>query len=52
MDSNLNHRIVKHHKKSGLFSDFDYGFRSSQSTLDLLTVVSDRAAGAFDRSVT
>ena len=32
------------------FSDFQYGFRSSQSTADLLTVVSDRVARAFNRS--
>ena len=32
------------------FSDFQYGFRSSQLTADLLTVVSDRIAGAFNRS--
>ena len=32
------------------FSDFQYGFRSSQSTADLLTVVSDRIARAFKRS--
>ena len=32
------------------FSDFKYGFRSSQSTADLLTVVSDRVARAFNRS--
>ena len=32
------------------FSDFQYGFRSSQSTADLLTVVSDRIAWAFNRS--
>ena len=32
------------------FSDFQYGFRSSQSTADLLTVVSDRITGAFNRS--
>ena len=32
------------------FSDFQYGFRSSGSTADLLTVVSDRIAGAFKRS--
>ena len=31
-------------------SDFQYGFRSSQSTADLLTVVSDRIARAFNRS--
>ena len=33
-----------------LFSDFQYGFRSSRSTADLLTVVSDRIAKAFNRS--
>ena len=32
------------------FSDFQYGFRSSRSTADLLTVVSDRIARAFNRS--
>ena len=31
------------------FFDFQYGFRSSRSTVDLLTVVSDRTANAFDR---
>ena len=34
------------------FSDFRYGFRPSQSTPDLLTLVSDRIAMAFNRSVT
>ena len=29
------------------FSDFQYGFRSSRSTADLLTVVSDRIARAI-----
>ena len=32
------------------FSDFQYVFRSFQSTADLLTVVSDRIARAFNRS--
>ena len=32
------------------FSDFQYGFRSSQSTGDILRVVSDRIARAFNRS--
>ena len=36
--------------KCGLFSDFQYGFRSSRLTADLLTVASDRIARAFDRS--
>ena len=46
----VNNRIVDHLEKSGLFSDFQYGFRSSRSTADLLTVVSDRIARAFNRS--
>ena len=32
------------------FFDFQYGFRSFQSTANLLTVVSDRIARAFSRS--
>ena len=46
----VNNRIVHHLGKCGLFSDFQYGVRSSQSTADLLTVVSDRIARAFNRS--
>ena len=33
------------------FSDFQYGFRSSRSTADLLTAASDGIARAFNRSV-
>ena len=32
------------------FSDFQYGFRSSQSTADLLTVIFDRIVRVFNRS--
>ena len=46
----INNRIVDHLEKCGLFSDIQYGFRPSQSTTDLLTVVSDRMARAFNRS--
>ena len=46
----VNNRIVDHLEKYGLFSDFQYGFRCSRSTADLLTVVSDRIARAFNRS--
>ena len=46
----VNNRIVDHLEKRCLFSDFQYGFRSSRSTADLLTVVSDRIARAFNRS--
>ena len=46
----VNNRIVDHLDISGLFSDFQYGFRSSRSTADLLTAVSHRLARAFNRS--
>ena len=46
----VNNRIVDHLEKCGLFSDFNYGFRSSRSTADLLLVVSDRIARGFNRS--
>ena len=45
----VNNRIVDHLEKCDLFSDFQYGFRSSRSTVDLLTVTSDRVARAFNR---
>ena len=32
----VNNGIVDHLEKCGLFSDFQYGFRSSRSTADLL----------------
>ena len=40
----VNNRIVDHVEKCGLFSNFQYGFRPSRPTADLLTVVSDRIA--------
>ena len=46
----VNNRIVDHLEKCGLFSDFQHGFRSSQSTADLLTVASDRTARAFNKT--
>ena len=49
-EKHVNNRIVDHLEKRGLFSDFHYGFMSSRSTADLLTVVSDRIARAFNRS--
>ena len=36
----VNNRIVDHLEKCDLFSDFQYGFRSSQSTADLLSCIS------------
>ena len=41
-DKPVNNRIVDHLTKYGLFSDFQYGFRSSQSTTNLLIVLCDR----------
>ena len=46
----VNNRVVDHLEKCGLFSDFQYVFRSFRSTTDLVVVVSDRIAGAFNRS--
>ena len=46
----VNNRIVDHLEKWALFSDFQYGFRSSRSTADLLTVVSDSIARSFNMS--
>ena len=46
----VNNRIVDHLEKCCLFPDFQYGFRSSRSTANLLTVASDRIARAFNRS--
>ena len=48
----INNRIVDHLEKCGLFSDFQYGFRSSQPTADLLAVVTDRIDRSFNRSGT
>ena len=49
-EKHVNNRIVDHLEKCGLFSDFQCGFMASRSTADLLTVVSDRIARAFNRS--
>ena len=46
----VNNRIVDHLEKCGLFSDFQYGFRSSRLNAVLLTVISDKIAKAFNRS--
>ena len=47
-----NNMIVDQFEKCDLFSDFQYGFSSSRSAADLLTVVSDIIARAFNRSGT
>ena len=46
----VNNRIVDHLENCGLFSDFQYGFGSSRSSADLLTVVSDEIVRVFNRS--
>ena len=46
----VNNRTIDHLEKCGIFYDFQDGLMSSQSTADLLTVVSDRIARAFNRS--
>ena len=46
----VNNKIADPPEKCGLFSDFQYGFGSSRSTADLLTVISDRISWAFNRS--
>ena len=43
-------RIVDHLERCDLFSDFEYGVRSSLSTADLLTVVSNRITWTFNSS--
>ena len=48
----VNNRIVDHLEKCDLFSDIQYGFRSSRPTANLMTVVSDRIARAFNSSQT
>ena len=45
----VNNRIVDHLENCGLFSAFQYGFRSFRSSADLPTVVFDRIARAFNR---
>ena len=44
-----NNRLVDHLEKCDFFSDFQYAFRSSRLTADLLRVVSDRIARTFNR---
>ena len=46
----VSNRIVDHVEKCSFFFNFQYGFRSSQLNANLLTVVFDRIARAFNRS--
>ena len=43
----VNNTTVDHLEEYGLFSDFQYGFRSFRSTADLSTVVPDAIARAY-----
>ena len=45
-EKHVNNTIVHNLEKC----DFQYGFRSSRSNADFLTVVSDRSARAFNKS--
>ena len=49
-EKRIYNRPVDYLEKSGLFSDFQYGFRSSGSTTDVQAVVFDRITRAFNRS--
>ena len=46
----IHNRLVDHLEKCGLFSDFQYVYRSSRLTADHLIVVPDRITRAFNRS--
>ena len=46
----VNNRILDHLQICGIFSDFQYDFRTSGSTADLFTVVSDSIARTFNKS--
>ena len=45
----VDNMMIDHLEKCDVCSDFQYGFRHSSSTANLLTVVSDRIARAFNR---
>ena len=47
----IDDRLAHHLQKYGLFSDFQYGFKSFRSTKDL-TVVCGRIGKTFDRPET
>ena len=51
-ERHVNNKLVDHLKKCDLLSDIQYGSRSSPSTADTLTAVSDRITRAFSRSRT
>ena len=44
VQSYVNNKLADHLEKCGLFSDIQYGFSPSRSTLNLVTAVSERNA--------
>ena len=46
----VNNKLVDHLEKCGFFPGLQYGLRSSQSTADYLTAVSDRIVKTFNMS--
>ena len=48
-ESLLNAALTDHFESLGLLSDKQYGFRSSRSTADLLTVITERLLRALDK---
>ena len=46
----INDKLVRHLESVDLFSDFQYGFRSSRSTAGLLTVVTERISRTLNLS--
>ena len=47
----INLHLKSHLEKNGLLTDFQYGFRSSRSTADVLTVITDRISKCLDKSL-
>ena len=48
-ESLINKHLISHLESNNLLSDHQYGFRSSRSTADLLTVITDRFYRALDK---
>ena len=48
LESVINKRVTKHLMKNHLLCDEQYGFRSSRSTADVLTVITHRVSEALD----
>ena len=48
LESVINKRVIQHLTKNHLLCDEQYGFRSSRSTADVLTVITHRVSQALD----